>query len=53
MKARDHFNAMLQGSLIMGLDRAYGEDPVMGWVTKSLLIMLFVAFLYVNLKGDE
>jgi len=53
MKARDHFNAMLQGSLIMGLDRAYGEDPVMGWITKSLVFLFIGVCLYVNLKGDE
>jgi hypothetical protein len=53
MNRRNLFNAMMIGVLIMGLDKSYGTDPVLGWVTKSLLIMLFVAFLYVNLKGDE
>jgi hypothetical protein len=53
MNRRNFFNAMMVGAFIMGLDRSYGADPVLGWATKSLLIMLFVAFLYVNLKGDE
>jgi TM2 domain-containing membrane protein YozV len=53
MKIRDHFNAMLRGALIIGLDRAYGEDPVMGWITKSLVFLFIGACLYVNLKGDE
>jgi hypothetical protein len=53
MNRRNLFNAVMTGVLIMGLDRSYGADPVLGGATKSLLIMLFVAFLYVNLKGDK
>lgn len=52
MKVKDHFNAMLFGFLIMGLDRSYGEDPVMGWITKSVIVLFIITCFYVNLRDQ-
>lgn len=53
MTRKNYFNAMLQGSLIMGLDQTYGEHPVIGWITKLVLLMFIIICIYVNLRDDE
>lgn len=53
MTRKNYFNAMLQGSLIMGLNQTYGEHPVMGWITKLVLLMFIIICIYVNLRDDD
>ena len=52
MKIKDHFNAMMAGASIVSLDRIFGEDPILGYITKAIFLFLFITFIYVNLRDQ-
>lgn len=52
MKSKNYINAVWHGILIVMLDNTYGQNYLIGWIIKSILIFYFIAFIYLNLKDE-
>ena len=52
MRGKDHINAMMAGASIVSLEVIFGEDPILGYITKAIFLFLFITFIYVNLRDE-
>jgi hypothetical protein len=37
---------------IVSLEVIFGEDPILGYITKAIFLFLFITFIYVNLRDE-
>jgi len=52
MNRKHYFNTMMMGALIVSVDRLFGEDPILGYITKTIFIIFLASFVYVNLRDE-